>query len=73
MPTVNAAAHDVQYAGPVDEVAVALSFHDGDVRATVRTLLNDCKYLREQLALAQICMSTGFARGWVPCPDREDA
>ncbi len=73
MRTINAAAHDNQYAGPVDEVAMAISFHDGDVRAAVRTLLKDCKHLREQLALAQICMSVGFSRGWMPSQDRDDA
>ena len=47
MPTISAAAYDIQYSGPVDEIAAALAFHDGDVRATVRTLLADIKFLKE--------------------------
>ncbi|WP_050577395.1 hypothetical protein [Sinorhizobium arboris] len=50
----------------IDEVAAALAWHDGDVEATIRTLLADCKHLREQLALAEIAMSLGFTRGWRP-------
>lgn len=73
MPTISAAAHDIQYSGPVDEVAAAITWHDGDVRATVRTLLDDCKYLREQLAVAQAAMSVGYTRGWTPASDRDDA
>jgi hypothetical protein len=71
MPTISAAAHDVQYSGPVDEVSMALSWHDGDVRKTVRTLLDDCKHLREQLALAEVSMSIGYSRGWAPSYDRD--
>ncbi|MCA1439880.1 hypothetical protein I6F07_06500 [Ensifer sp. IC4062] len=56
----------------LDEVAAALAWHDGDAEATIRTLLADCKHLREQLALAQIAMGMGFARGWSPCPERRD-
>ncbi|MQW90352.1 hypothetical protein [Sinorhizobium saheli] len=54
------------------EVEAALAWHDEDPRATIATLLLDCKYLREQLALARIAMSIGFARGWAPCPERRD-
>ncbi|MGK9340256.1 hypothetical protein [Sinorhizobium meliloti] len=50
----------------IDEVAAALAWHDGDLEATIRTLLADCKHLREQLALAEIAMSLGFTRGWRP-------
>lgn len=49
-----------------DELAAALAWHNGDAEATIRTLLADCKHLREQLALAQISMSLGFTRGWRP-------
>lgn len=56
----------------LDEVAAALAWHDGDAEATIRTLLADCKHLREQLALAQIAMGMGFTRGWSPCPERTD-
>jgi len=36
----------------MDEVASALACHGGDAEATIRTLLADCKHLREQLELA---------------------
>jgi hypothetical protein len=70
MPTISAAACDIQYSGPVDEIATALAFHDGDVRATVRTLLADIKFLKEQLAVTQIGMGIGFTRGWQPSFER---
>lgn len=58
----------------IDEVAAAVAWHDDDAQATIRTLLADCKHLREQLALAEVSMSLGFARGWRPSADRmEDA
>lgn len=57
----------------IDEVAAAIAWHDGDARAAVGTLLDDCRHLREQLALARIAMSLGFTRGWRPCSDRDDA
>lgn len=56
----------------MDEVASALAWHGGDAEATIRTLLADCKHLREQLALAHIAMSVGFTRGWAPCKERQD-
>ncbi len=56
----------------VDEFAAALAWHDGDREATIRTLLDDCKHLREQLALAGATMSVGFARGWRPSLDRQE-
>lgn len=36
--------------GPVDEIAAALAFHDGDVRARAGTMLADIKLLEEHLA-----------------------
>jgi hypothetical protein len=36
------------------------------------TLLLVCKYLREQLALAEQFMSRGISRGWSPQFQRED-
>ncbi|KSV65030.1 hypothetical protein N182_35980 [Sinorhizobium sp. GL2] len=54
----------------LDEVFEAVAWHDGDKDATIRTLLDDCKHLREQLALACATMSVGFARGWRPSVDR---
>lgn len=57
-----------------DELAAALAWHNGDAIATIRTLLDDCRQLREQLALAEISMSIGFTRGWRPsCADNEGA
>lgn len=53
------------------EIDEALAWHGGDARATVGTLLADCAYLRSQLELAGRAMSSGFARGWRPCPDRD--
>ena len=73
MPTISALAHDIQYSGPVDEVAAALAFHDGDVRATIGALIDDCRHLRQQLALTQVAMSIGFTRGWAPSFEREVA
>ncbi|MCK3780481.1 hypothetical protein MZK49_27730 [Ensifer sesbaniae] len=55
----------------VDEFTAALAWHDGNTEATIRTLLDDCKHLREQLALAGATMSVGFARGWRPSLDRK--
>lgn len=71
MPTISAAAYDIQYSGPVDEIAAALAFHGGDVRATIGTLLADIKFLKEQLAVTQIGMSIGFTRGWQPSFERD--
>jgi hypothetical protein len=56
-----------------DEFAAALAWHDGDAEATIRTLLADCRHLREQLALAEISMSLGFTRGWRPCREPTEA
>ncbi|WP_426128470.1 hypothetical protein [Pararhizobium sp. PWRC1-1] len=70
MPTISAAACDIQYSGPVDEIAAALSFHHGDVGATIGTLLADIKFLKKQLAVTQIGM-IGFTRGWQPSFERD--
>ncbi|WP_348628178.1 dehydrogenase [Rhizobium leguminosarum] len=53
----------------VDE---ALAWHDGDSRATIRTLLEDCAHLQAQLAVASACMSKGFARGRRPQAERQE-
>ncbi len=52
MPTISAAAHDIQFSGPVDDIAAALAFHSGDVRATIGTLLADIKDFVEENAHA---------------------
>ncbi|MBY5545986.1 hypothetical protein HFO61_03865 [Rhizobium leguminosarum] len=41
----------------------AVAWYDGDLRATVETLLEDCRFLREQLDIAGRCMSSGLTRG----------
>jgi hypothetical protein len=50
----------------------ALSWHDGDTRATIATLLADCAYLRWELDLAGRAMGAGFTRGWRPSGERPD-
>jgi hypothetical protein len=53
-----------------EDVRAALSWHDGDVLATIATLIEDCRHPREQLAHAEASMSVGFARGWTPVYER---
>lgn len=65
MSAVHQAAPPLEATEP-DDLAAALSWHDGDPIATIRTLLDDCRQLRERLALAEISMSIGFTRGWRP-------
>ncbi len=72
MSTISKISHDIQYSGPVDEVAAAIAWHDGDVRATIRTLLGDCRHMRQQLALADIAVSVGYTRGWRPVAERSE-
>jgi hypothetical protein len=59
--------------GPVDEIAAALAFDDGDTRAAVKTVLGDIKFLMQELAVTQIGMSIGFTRGWQPNFERNAA
>lgn len=54
-----------------DPIDAALAYHDGDVRATISTLLADCGHLREQLMIATGCISKGLTRGWTPEPERK--
>lgn len=54
-----------------NEVEEALAWHGGDARATITTLLGDCRHLRNQLAIADRAMSRGFTRGWRPEADRD--
>ncbi|OOG62012.1 hypothetical protein B0E45_31910 [Sinorhizobium sp. A49] len=49
----------------IDDFAAALAWHDGDAEATIRTLLADCRHLREQLALAAPVQRAG--RGHRKC------
>jgi hypothetical protein len=55
---------------PEDEVAQALAWHDGDPIATIATLIEDCAFLRQELAAAEQLLSKGFGRGWVPRMER---
>lgn len=55
-----------------DPIEAALAYHNGDVRATITTLLADCRHLREQLVIAASCVSKGLTRGWTPEFERPD-
>ncbi len=50
---------------PID---AALAWHAGDARATIATLIEDCRHLRQQLALTE----GGMTRGWSPSFDRSE-
>lgn len=52
------------------EVEAVLSWHDEDAKAAIATLLQDCRHLRSQLALAEGAISRGMVRGWRPSFDR---
>lgn len=71
MPTISTVAHAIQYSGPIDEIAAALAFHDGDARAAIGTLLADIRFLKQQLAITKTGMSIGFTRGWEPSYERD--
>ncbi|MFS2174790.1 hypothetical protein ACCC98_02310 [Rhizobium pisi] len=49
------------------EVEAVLAWHDDNAKAAIRSLLDDCKHLRQQLALAESAMS----RGWTPRYERD--
>ncbi|MBY5825950.1 hypothetical protein [Rhizobium leguminosarum] len=53
------------------EVEAVLAWHDDNAKAAIRSLLDDCKHLRQQLALAERVMSRGMARGWAPRYQRD--
>ncbi|MGO4136794.1 hypothetical protein ACEQ6A_19850 [Rhizobium brockwellii] len=53
------------------EVEAVLAWHDDNAKAAIRSLLDDCKHLRQQLALAESVMSRGMARGWAPRYERD--
>jgi len=56
----------------IDPVEAALAWHEGDARAAIATLLDDCRHLRLQLVLASGAMSKGMTRGWQPAADRTE-
>lgn len=53
------------------EIEAALAYHDGNVEATIATLLEDLRFLRQQLAWLEGAMSTGMTRGWRPSYERD--
>jgi hypothetical protein len=55
-----------------DPIDIALAWNEGDPRATIGMLLDDCRHLRLQLALAEAGMSPGFTRGWTPSFERPE-
>ncbi|KRD25402.1 hypothetical protein ASE37_24790 [Rhizobium sp. Root268] len=67
-----AEAREAEQAETVDEVGEVLAWHDGDVRASIRTLLADLKQTREQLAFAEQMIGNGFSRGWKPSRRKEN-
>jgi hypothetical protein len=60
---------EIQESDPIDQ---ALAWHGGDPRATISTLLDDCAFLRQQLLIANHCVSRGLTRGWLPQAERRD-
>lgn len=71
MSTVAQPAHSPTEPVSTDDLSAVLEWHAGDSRAAIITLLEDCKYLREQLAVTEAAMSSGFTRGWKPAFDRD--
>ncbi|KPH07906.1 hypothetical protein CO657_08400 [Rhizobium acidisoli] len=57
---------DPAWPDPAWEVEAVLAWHDDNAKAAIRSLLDDCKHLRQQLALAERAMSRGMTRGWTP-------
>jgi len=53
------------------DVDVVLTWHQGDAREAIATLLQDRGHLRKQLHFTEASMSTGFTRGWRPSYDRD--
>ncbi len=48
------------------ELAEILQDHGGDAIAAVKTLLADCRHLRDEMLTLDLCRSQGYARGWKP-------
>lgn len=57
---------------PIDTAEAALEWHNGDAIATIETLLEDRRFLREQIAMAHGCISRGLTRGWRPAFERPE-
>ena len=60
-------------ATPISETEAVLAYHQNDAVAAIESLLEDCRHLRLQLALAEAAMGRGFTRGWRPQPDRDNS
>lgn len=58
---MNAVAHDIE-----DEIDLVLSYYKGDTRAAIKALLEDREFLSNQVAIASMAVSHGYARGWKP-------
>lgn len=57
---------DVQANEYDNEIDLVLTYHKGDVRAAITTLLKDRDFLIKEIEYASLTMSMGFARGWKP-------
>ncbi|MEJ5019363.1 hypothetical protein WH297_06370 [Ochrobactrum vermis] len=60
---MNAVAQENEYD---DEIELVLTYHNGDARAAIETLLKDRDFLVKEIEYASMAMSMGFARGWKP-------
>lgn len=49
-----------------DDVDLMIIEHAGDLRAALETSMREVERLREELVIAGLAMSYGFARGWRP-------
>ncbi|EJZ21466.1 hypothetical protein NE852_09975 [Rhizobium sp. Pop5] len=67
----NLPGHDQALSDHAWEVEAVLAWHDDNAKAAIRSLLDDCKHLRQQLALAERAMSRGMTRGWKPRYERD--
>ncbi|OWO94646.1 hypothetical protein B5E41_12930 [Rhizobium esperanzae] len=70
-PRPDPACSNPAWPDPAWEVEAVLAWHDDDAKAAIRSLLDDCRHLRRQLALAESVMSRGMARGWTPRYERD--
>jgi hypothetical protein len=57
---------------PTEAAEAALEWHNGDAIATIESLLEDCRFLREQIAMARGCISRGLTPGWRPEYERSE-
>jgi hypothetical protein len=70
-PYAEPAALAPEDAAAQDPVRQALAWHDGDAIATIATLIEDCAFLRAELAAAESLLSKGYGRGWLPRMERD--